>query len=60
MKSWEHLLNCFALGLALENNMERVVIKEWRQLQIFVNVLLEGRTNKSRSEAIKVLKLVFD
>ena len=46
-------------SLALENNMQREVIKEWRQLQIFVNVLLEGLKNKSHSEAIKKLKLVF-
>ena len=46
-------------SLALENNMEREVIEEWRQLQIFVNVLLEGLKNKSHSEAIKELKLVF-
>ena len=46
-------------SLALENNMQREVIKEWRQLQIFVNVLLEGFKNKSHSEAIKKLKLVF-
>ena len=46
-------------SLALENNMEREVIEEWRQLHIFVNVLLEGLKNKSHSEAIKKLKLVF-
>jgi len=36
-------------SLALENNMEREVIEEWRQLRIFVNVLLEGLKNKSHS-----------
>ena len=46
-------------SLALENNIEREMIEEWRQLQIFVNVLLEGLKNKSHSEAIKKLKLVF-
>ena len=46
-------------SLALENNMERDVSEEWRQLQIFVYVLLEGLKNKSHSEAIKELKLVF-
>jgi hypothetical protein len=46
-------------SLGLENNMEREVIGECRQLQICVNVLLEGLKNKSHSEAIKELKLVF-
>ena len=45
------------LAKALELNMEKDVIEEWRQLAVLVNNLIEGLKNKSHTEAIKSLKI---
>ena len=43
------------MAKALEINMEKDVLEEWRQLA--VNNLIEGLKNKSHTEAIKSLKI---
>ena len=47
------------LAKALELNMEKEVIEEWRQLAILVNNLIEGLRDKPHSEAIKSLKVAL-
>ena len=47
------------LAKALELNLGKEVIEEWRQLAILVNNLIEGLKDKSHTEAIKSLKVAL-
>ena len=46
-------------SLALELNMDKQVIEEWRQLTVLVNNCIDGLRHKSHQQAIKELKLLM-
>ena len=46
-------------ALALELNLEKDGVEEWRQLTVLMNVCIKDLKNKSHDEAIKQLKLIF-